>query len=82
MTDYKELCENPQAGWGYVDELRDAIKQLVKERDAAVEDLRVCSFRADRECVYCKNEGIEMCNKCGMKAQNWHWRGCVDGDNC
>lgn len=74
MNDYKELCEHPQAGWGYVDELRDAIKQLVKERDAAVADMEAIANNMFLGCQYCKTKCTEEKN-CLTGDACFEWRG-------
>lgn len=51
MNDYKELIEHPELCWDYIDRLRIAIEQLVKERDAAIADLKEINL-----CSYCKNQ--------------------------
>lgn len=48
MNDYKELTEHPELCWDYIDRLRIAIEQLVKERDEA-------NIRAEHKCDTCKN---------------------------
>lgn len=100
MNDYKELIENLDRiifrektaiyGVGEINirsmatELKQVIEQLVKERDAAVKDLK--NIRA---CRFCKNEQVlidnEPCNSCllfqeGTHINNFEWRG-VQEDN-
>lgn len=65
-----------------LDEIADAIEQLVRERDAAVADLREWST-----CVTCANSiannGVgsrcEFVNKCFHGTNCWEWRGVQDG---
>ena len=73
MSDYKELIDllaHPAVGRDNADVMiaaADAIEQLVKERDAAVEDLRISAG-----CTMCQNfENYKSChNNC-----SWEWRG-------
>lgn len=64
-------------------EAADAIEQLVKERDAAVRDLKLAMQRDFSECVICKNYGDYprkgKCRECFQGAENnFEWRGIHD----
>ena len=54
--------------------LRDKLKQLKAERDAAVKDLSFVS-----ECRVCKHYGCniskEPCRYCSVRNDKWEWRG-------
>lgn len=80
MSDYKELISSLrssaklQAYYAHTvaentNEYKaaDAIEQLVKERDAAIADLKELSF-----CTYCKSAGTN-CSAC--RGEHWEWRG-------
>lgn len=75
MNDYKELLEHPELCWGYIDELRSAIKQLVKERDAAVAYIPT-------HCGTCNHNYVTPVDysNCdiGVLNCNWEWRGVQD----
>ncbi len=92
MTDPKMIARflrdaSPGAivGLGYIEKAADAIEQLVKERDAAVADLK--NIRA---CKFCKNLSQhidkEPCNSCllyvrGRDTNNFEWRGVQEDNN-
>ena len=66
----------------YIDEAADLIESMyaeldrvTKERDAAVEDLRM-----ERSCATCRDDNTKdhlpfRCASCGSKHCNWQWRG-------
>lgn len=80
MNDYKELIEHLRnAGGGDLGikmcyEAADAIEQLVRERDAAVADLKTIS--SCHSCIH-KKEKYEMCLECARSStsKRWQWRG-------
>lgn len=54
----------------------DAIEQLIKERDAAVADIKgAASF----PCRLCKKEHTEGCD-CYTAYDKWEWRGVQEGE--
>lgn len=75
MNDYKELVENMRNNGDCI--TADIIEQLVKERDAAVADLknnRVCTV-----CVFGNDDTLFPCEDCCAYTDNYfEWRG---GDN-
>lgn len=67
MDDYKELIENPELCWGYIDELRTAIEQLVKEREKHIvyeKELLTTIAKADGkdDIIHCLKEGLKCRN--------------------
>ncbi len=56
----------------YVSRLKYAIEQLVRERDAAVEDLKVNANCTN--CKYLNGEGYCVANWC-YNGEAWEWRG-------
>lgn len=80
--------EHPIIGVGslrYCDALRDAADRLTslmkdlgrvtRERDAAVEDLRVASIEGDMDCNWCAGQTDRTrCYNCSF-ANEWKWRG-------
>lgn len=87
MNDYKELInkarlyrklEHSSIVLSVYDEMADAIEQLVKERDAAVADLKEYC-----DCDVCKNNNDEclnsgLCKECSVgksTRHHWEWRG-------
>lgn len=77
MSDYKELLEHPELSWGYIDELRAAIEQLVKERDAAVKDMETIANNMLLGCEFCKKNCTEQAN-CLTGESRFEWRGVQD----
>lgn len=90
MNDYKELIVHIATVMALEDECGqkeladllekavDAIEQLVKERDAAVEDLK-----KNNKCCICKHkkENIQDCqhySSCGLVYIHFEWRGIQD----
>lgn len=91
MEDYKELIERLKEAGGYQDDrgnrfyklpseavcrkAAQAIEQLVKERDAAVEDLFEEADSRFNTCLYCKKDA-----DCVLDCDNalWEWRGVTD----
>ena len=86
MNGYKEICETLrlanswQFAQGYVEAMlkaADVIEQLVKERDAAVEDLTF-SYKHGLSCFACKHDfavdAAEYCIDCKFNS-NFEWRG-------
>lgn len=69
--------------WGQVaseqdkqlDKLQAELKQVKRERDAAVEGLRVCSIENNMECQYCLyRTARSFCWNC-TDGSNWKFRG-------
>lgn len=57
-------------------EAADAIEQLVKERDAAVDDLK-----SAMPCKACKHlTDLGYCERCYLE-RHWEWRGVKEGDD-
>lgn len=60
------------------------IESLLKERDAAVEDIRTLGRMGENTCAVCKNrnrgEGGEKCIGCLIE-DNWEWRGVQEGNH-
>lgn len=58
------------------------IESLLKERDAAVNDMRILGRMGENTCAVCKNrnrgEGGEKCIGC-LIVDNWEWRGVQEG---
>ena len=58
------------------------IEGLLKERDAAVNDIRILGRMGENTCAVCKNrnrgEGGEKCIGCLIE-DNWEWRGVQEG---
>ncbi len=68
----KALCGKDSAT---LEEILEAVNQLKRERDAAIEALR----KTDVDCNHCKHECFEddvpnICHDC-IKNCNWEWRG-------
>lgn len=56
-------------------QLRAELEQVKRERDAAVEGLRVCSIENNMECQYCLyRTARSFCWNC-TDGSNWKWRG-------
>lgn len=56
-------------------QLRAELEQVKRERDAAVEDLRVCSIENNMECQYCLyRTARSFCWNC-TDGSNWKFRG-------
>lgn len=57
-------------------DLADALEQTIRERDAAIADLKYIA-----SCVHCRkswfnNGETETCPEpCGLNGENWEWRG-------
>ena len=98
MNDYKELVEYlreeadavqaiewdiPICTENHIREAADAIEQLVKERDAAVEDLTF-SYKHGLSCFACKHDfavdAAEYCIDCKFNS-NFEWRGVEVNDD-
>lgn len=95
MNDYKELIgllAHPADGRDNADIMisaADAIEQLVKERDAAIADLKQASKIPFGGCHLCKSIRTEICKECyrgDMFAEiaknptdHWEWRGVGGG---
>lgn len=59
--------------------IRDELEQVKKERDAAVEDLRVASIEGYMDCNWCAGKKDQtQCYNCSF-ANNWQWRGLKEG---
>lgn len=57
------------------EKLRAELGQAKQERNAAVEDLRVCSIENNMECQYCLyRTARSFCWNC-TDGSNWQWRG-------
>ena len=66
----KVLYESPEVIQQRLNEIADAIEQLVRERDAAVADCKLSAI-----CASCKHRGDdEWCDR-GCR---WEWRGVQD----
>ena len=79
----KVLYESPEEIQQRLNEIADAFEQLVRERDAAVADLKVLERYA--YCPVCKHFALhysdEPCKSCrsGLGSEdNWEWRGVQD----
>lgn len=61
----------------------DAIEQLVKERDAAIEDLREVSLGDRGECFACKHRNGTGCRAYsdGVCWECWQWRGVKEAEH-
>lgn len=84
MNNYKELIEilRDETFCGkldYIEDASDAIEQLVKERDAAIADLKEYA-----SCDYCKHSNAECeeywnIGECGLhglcSGEKFEWRG-------
>ena len=70
----EEIPKDPQ---DYIKELEAENKQLRRERDQAVKDLR--QF-ADGQCLFCKHDEDETFNECGTD-NCWQWRGVQEENN-
>ena len=55
--------------------LKEKIARLEKERDAAVEDLKLSTLRGISVCRLCKN--IKLCDDVNFSCK-WEWRGVQD----
>ena len=57
------------------EKLRAELEQVKRERDAAVDGLRVCSIENNMECQYCLyRTARSFCWNC-TDGSNWKWRG-------
>ena len=57
------------------EKLRAELERVKRERDAAVEGLRVCSIENNMECQYCLyRTARSFCWNC-TDGSNWKWRG-------
>ncbi len=58
------------------------IEGLLKERDSAVEDMRILGRMGENTCSVCKHrnhgEGGQTCIGC-LIVDNWEWRGVQEG---
>lgn len=88
MNDYKELIEHPELCWDYIDRLRIAIEQLVKEQQETAYLLKQyipftdnpCGFCAHKNAKHDTKEFIENCDVC-LEAQHyccWEYGGLSD----
>ena len=72
----------PQMGQAVADRLTSLMKDLgrvTRERDAAVEDLRVASIEGDMDCNWCAGQTDRTrCYNCSF-ANNWQWCGPKEG---
>lgn len=89
----REYCTNRCGGCELCDQAADAIETLLKERDAAVEDLRgscwCCSNGKPWEkagplskmicCKHMKEWGAVAISGKACKCQYWQWRGPQEG---
>ena len=58
-----------------IQKLRAELEQVKRERDAAVEGLRVCSIENNKECQYCLyRTARSFCWNC-TDGSNWKFRG-------
>lgn len=69
----KVLLESQEEIQIRLNEIADALERTVKERDAAVEDLR--KHRSCRDCLF-SGEDCVRCISFGASA--WEWRGVKD----
>lgn len=94
MTDYKELCaalreeaeavkaiewDIPICTQTHIIEAAEAIEKLMKERDAAIDDLREIA-ECQNSCRYCSHNNEEsfrsVCINCDYQGMSkWEWRG-------
>ena len=72
----------PQMGQAVADRLSSLVEDLervTRERDAAVEDLRVASIEGDMDCNWCAwKTDRTQCYNCSF-ANNWQWCGPKEG---
>lgn len=62
-----------------IENLSKNVENAYKQRDKAVNDLRVCAMESYTECEYCLHRSKETtCWNC-TNGSNWEWRG-VRGD--
>lgn len=62
-----------------LEKLQAELKQVKRERDAAVEGLRVCSIENNKECQYCLyRTARSFCWNC-TDGSNWKFRGQKEG---
>lgn len=62
-----------------LEKLQAELKQVKRERDAAVERLRVCSIENNMECQYCLyRTARSFCWNC-TDGSNWKFRGQKEG---
>lgn len=62
-----------------LEKLQAELKQVKRERDAAVEGLRVCSIENNMECQYCLyGTARSFCWNC-TDGSNWKFRGQKEG---
>lgn len=72
LNDYTIQLENQK------ESLLAENERLKKQRDAAVEDLRVASIEGDMECNWCAGKTDRTrCYNCSF-ANNWAWNGMED----
>lgn len=73
----------PQMGQAVADRLSSLVEDLervTRERDAAVEDLRVASIEGDMDCNWCAGQTDRTrCYNCSF-ANEWKWRGQKEDD--
>lgn len=62
-----------------LEKLQDELEQVKRERDTAVEGLRVCSIENNMECQYCLyRTARSFCWNC-TDGSNWKFRGQKEG---
>lgn len=77
MNDYKELVarlRRTNFAQKDRDDAADAIEQLVRERDAAVADLKEATLDDAWECFACKHIHKAECSAY-ISGECWEWRG-------
>lgn len=71
----KELRAKIERQNRLIDDLVKNVKKVCNQRDAAMNDLRVCAIESCTECMYCsRGEKDTLCWNC-MNGSNWEWRG-------
>lgn len=82
MANFKQFLAFPQdtgrvinACADLIESLSAQLEQVTRERDAAINDLRI-----DKCCQFCVNDETKdklpfACTSCGTKKSNWQWRG-------
>lgn len=66
-----EIVLNARKGAALIESLSEQLEQVTRERDAAVEDLKIHKFC--HHCIEGDHES-ERCYTCDHKC-NWQWRG-------
>lgn len=62
-----------------LEKLQAKLDRVTRERNAAVEDLRVASIEGYMDCNWCAGKTDQtQCYNCSF-ANNWKWRGTMEG---